>query len=475
MTAPHQISFIPNPVQRRFITSQAKADLYSSRMGEGKSTALAWSAFTHTRHNPGARHLLIRDTWENMQGTTFKTFLEWFPDGVCGDWKASTKTFTWKPGLATGEVLFTGMERPEDASKLMSRELAGLGIDEPAPAIGSVGIDEMIFDIGMTRLRQPNMKWYQAKLAENNPDESHWTYRRFVEDPPEGFMLWQPDVPENLQNLPENYYEDLRRILGHRPDLIRRFVDGNFGFQQIGKAVTPQWNDKLHLTIGLVPLRGQPLYCLWDFGLNPTIIITQVSPMGYWNVLDAFVGEDIGVAELIGDVAKPLIHSRYKKMELIHIGDPAGETREQSSSKTTAVRVIKRELGGKWKPGPRFKKQRLEPLQAVLSRTISGTGVVQVDRKRAAPVWHALRGGWHFHVARTGVISGEPVKDKHSHPGDAMGYGAAVLFPDGALRKRVGAKAPTSATYFKPPKRTIKDLIKAPEAGIVPIKHGAPL
>jgi hypothetical protein len=56
--------------------------------------------------------------------------------------------------------------------------------------------------------------------------------------------------------------------------------------------------------------------------------------------------------------------------------------------------------------------------------------VVQIDRNRAKPVWHALRGGWHFNVARTGITAETP---KKNHPwsdiGDAMGYGAAVLFP----------------------------------------------
>ena len=138
---------------------------------------LAWSAFYHTRHNPGAEWALIRDTWENMQATTMKTFFEWFPPGVAGTFHATKKVFTWASGLAQGEVQFLGMDDPQDASKLMSRQLAGFGIDEPAPAVGSAGVDELIFDIAMSRLRQSGMKWYGAKLAENNPDENHWTYR----------------------------------------------------------------------------------------------------------------------------------------------------------------------------------------------------------------------------------------------------------------------------------------------------------
>lgn len=450
MLEAHEITFKPNPLQKQFIESRAKADLFSSRMGEGKSAALAWSTLYHTRHNPGAIWYIIRDTWENLRATTLQEFFKWFPPGVFGTWHATHKEFHWAEGVAKGHVSFLGMDSPDDASKLMSRPMAGFGIDEPAPAIGSAGIDELIFDMAMTRLRQDGMKWYAVKLAENNPDELHWTYRRFVNPGAEGFVLWQPDKPENSQNLPSSYYADLRQNLQHRPDLVRRFVEGDFGFQSIGKAVTPQWADKLHLSQGLVPIRGQDLYILWDFGLNPTAIISQVTPLGHWNILDAMVGEGIGTVELIQNWLIPILGSeRYKgRYTLHHIGDPQGKQREQSSSMLSSVRAIKKLVGGTWRPGPVQLDDRIEPLRAILSRTTGGRGVLQVDRHRAQPVWMALRGGWHFHVARTGLVSGEPYKDIHSHPGDAISYGAARLFPLQKLGKTMHIRAPFPAQYF---------------------------
>lgn len=449
MAATHKINFIPNPLQKNFIESRAKADLFSSRMGEGKSVALGWSAFYHTRHNPGASWALIRDTWENMQATTLKTFFEWFPPGVLGDWHATKREFTWASGVAKGTVTFLGMDAPEDASKLMSRELAGLGIDEPAPAAGSVGVDEMIFDIGMSRLRQQGMKWYGAKLAENNPDEAHWTYRRFVSPGTEDFRVWQPSRPENEKNLPSSYYAELRKLWAHRPDLIRRFVDGEFGFQSIGKAVTPQWSDKMHLAVGLIPIPRQDLILLWDFGHNPTCIITQKTPMGSWNILYSMVGDGIGAVELIGDAVKPLLRDKFPRYSLRHIGDPQGKQREQTTIMQSAVGYIKRELGGPWRDGPVDIPSRVEPLRAVLSRSIGGQAVVRVDRENAPHVWQALRGGWHYNVSRTGLVSGSPYKDQHSHPGDAMGYGAAILFPIGKISKSgIVMPTPREASYF---------------------------
>lgn len=448
------LKFNPNPLQKGFIESRARADLFSSRRGEGKSTGLAWSIFYHTRHNPTANWAVVRDTFENLQKTTQKTFFEWFPPGIAGEYHATKKEFKWASGLADGTVSFVGMDNPKDASKFLSWELGGIAFDEPAPAAGSEGIDELVFDLGSTCLRQPNMNWYSMKLAENNPDESHWTYRKFVDPGMEDHVLWQPAVPENLKHLPATYYEDMRKSLQHRPDLVRRFVDGEFGFQQEGQAVTPQWSDKLHLATGLVPQPGRELQLLWDFGHNPTCIITQRTSMGYWFILDAFVGEGIGVEELILDQVKPTLVSDYgKKFTIRNIGDPTGATGDQSSIHRSAVRVIRQELGGHWVPGPVKTFERIDPLQAVLSRTLGGRGLVQVDRQRAQKVWWSLRGGWHYHKANTGVISSEPKKNIHSHPGDAMGYGAARLFPLGraSVSRQTGGAQPAQAKFFEGP------------------------
>lgn len=471
MPSTHVIDFNPNPVQRQFIESRAEADLYSSRMGEGKSTAIAWAALYHTRHNPGARWAIIRDTWENLQATTMKTFFEWFPPGVMGTFHLGKKTFTWAEGVAKGEVEFLGMDAPEDASKLMSRELSGLAIDEPAPAVGSAGVDELIFDIGMGRLRQagPGIKWRVAKLAVNNPDESHWTYRKFVQPGQPGFALWQPSVPENENNLPSDYYAKLRKLWAHRPDLVRRFVEGEFGFQQEGKAVTPQWNDKYHLGTALVPVPRNELILLWDWGHNPTCIVTQKTPLGSWLILDAVVGEGIGAEELIVDAIKPLLAEKYPRHALRHIGDPAGMQREQTSIHRSAVRLMLSKLGGTWRPGPVRLDERVEPLRAVLHRS----GIVKVDRQNASAVWQALRGGWHYHVSRTGITSSEPVKNIHSHPGDATAYGAAILFPLGKLDKGTNKfHEAKQAGYWEPEH---KGFLIGKKKGIIYPEHGSKL
>lgn len=448
----HDITFNPNPVQKVFIESRADADVFSSRFGEGKSAALCWSIFHHTRYNPGAVHALIRDTWENLRDTTQKEFFHWFPPGICGNYIASQKKFVWTlDGMGKGEVQFLGMDDPDDAHKLQSRALAGFEMDEPAPAMDSGGISEEIFDIAMGRLRQRGMNYYIAKLAQNNPDEMHWTYRKFVDPGTKGYKPHQTDNPENLKNLPDRYYEKLREQWAHRPDLQRRFIDGKYGYTPKGRKVTPEFSENIHAAVGLTPVKNRPLTFLWDFGLNPTCIITQVTPLRHWYILESFVGDGIGVEELIEANVKPTLAQHYMpwmKFDVLHIGDPAGRSREQSSSERSAVRSVRKQLGGKWRDGPIKTLERTEPLKAVLRQTQHDTGVVRVDKQKAREVYMALRGGWHFKVAKNGIITPEPVKDMHSHPGDAMGYGAARLFPIAVKgNKKVGTTS-RSAVYF---------------------------
>ena len=423
-----------------------------------------WACFYHTLDNPGANWLFIRDTWENLRKTTLQEFFYWFPPGVFGEWKAGDKEFIWntaRTGLK-GRVMFMGVETEEDASKIASMPLAGFAIDEPSSAAGSSsGVSKFVFETAMAQLRQPGMNWYAAKLAQNNPDETHWTYKTFwdpgtpaiegIARPPmqeAGYKTWQTKEPENVDHLPAGYYEKMEQTWKDRPDLLRRFVQGKHGYQQVGSPVTPEWNDEWHLATGLKPMKGIPLWLSWDGGLNPTCLITQITPLGDWLVLESHVGDGYGMFELIEDIIQPALASRYRGFTWQHTGDPNLKMREQSSSRQSAVKMIRKLLGGVFRPGPIKVEARVDPLRAVLRKGRDGRGILQVDKERAKDVWHALRGGWHRKIARTGAI-GDVVKNEHSHPGDCMGYLAAALFPLGRLKDDRGqvvrAKA---ASYF---------------------------
>jgi hypothetical protein len=239
-----------------------------------------------------------------------------------------------------------------------------------------------------------------------------------------------------------------------RPDLAARFAEGQFGFQLPGESVTPEFNRSIHVKPSL-PVLDSPILMLWDFGHNPTCLISQITPMSNWNFLEAYVGEGMGTLELIEDVIKGRIADRFKGLPLSHCGDPQGKQRSDASIEISAVRVIKDHLGGRWKPGPKEWPERRDSAKRCLGLLRNGTGLVQIDEVRAKPLWHALRGGWHYQVHNNGMVSPNAKKDIHSHPGDAFGYGAAVYFPAGQLKQgRRGAGIPIrQPAYFRRARR----------------------
>lgn len=460
-----EIRFVANPTQKLFIehrpfpgfkrpddwpsdVNPRVVDLFSSRMGEGKSAGLCMAVWFYTLHNPGARCALIRDTWENMRDTTMQEFFTWFPEDIAGHFVKSEKRFTWNTeatGLR-GSVYFMGMDDEKDAGKLQSRFFGMFGMDEPSPAAGSGGIHKTIFTTALGRLRQPGMNWYAAKLAQNNPDESHYTYQMFVDPGTEGFTHFQTKMPENTSHLPPGYYEQMAKDLSSRPDLQRRFVKGEFGFQQLGRAVCPLWSDSVHLAEGLEPMPGAETWLSWDGGLTPICTIAQVLPSGVVMVLDAVAEEDGGIYQLIEDQVYPLLETRYSRFRGLwkHTGDPTLANRDQSDSRQSPIQLIKKRLGGAWRPGPKEIDPGVNPLNRRLSLLgPAGKGMVIVDRDRARLVWHALRGGWHYSQKSGDVTGASPVKNHpHSDAGDTMRYLFGVLFPLGQAklsRKRYGA------------------------------------
>jgi hypothetical protein len=473
-----RVRFVANPTQRLFIENRPGdwlirppswpadvkpqvVDLFSCRMGEGKSAGLCWAAWFYTKHNPGAQCALIRDTWENMRDTTRVEFLKWF--GLMGEETKSAKSFKWTASGMTGTVTFMGMDDEKDAHKLQSREFGFFGMDEPSPAAGVGGIQSMIFETALTRLRQPGMQWYAAKLAQNNPDESHWTYKKFVDPGTKGYRHLQTQKPENESNLPPGYYAEMGKDLAGRPDLQRRFVEGQFGFQAIGQAVTPRWNDKVHLQKGLEPIPGCELILGWDGGLTPVCTVSQIAPSGIWYILDCLVEEDGGVYQLIDDQVFNLLEIRYAnfKGKWRHIGDPSLVNRDQSDSRQSAARVIREKLGGRFTPGPIDLASGVDPLNKRLGLLgPGGQAMIQVDRERAKAVWHALRGGWHLAKHAGDVTGTTPVKNHpHSDVGDTMRYVAGILFPRGEQRQRRRKyRAPGYAHYSPSVAGTVKTL-----------------
>lgn len=448
--------------QYEFVMSNKTTALLCGPRREGKSTggmarAIRIAQESDKKYWP-MRWLVVRDTWKNLARTTMKTVQQWIPGSV-SHWKDNNTICIFPKDDPFIEFTFLGLEHARDWNKLQSFECGGLWLEEPAPAADeSSGLAAEVYAIGTSCLSQEGYEsWSQITM--NPPDDQHWTYTTFWENPTEHTKVWNI-LPGENKAVKDSFRAQMRRnfmSIG-RPDLMQRLAEGKVVHVQMGEPVTPNFSDRLHVSdVPLEPIPNIPLFLLWDFGLNPTCIITQISPMRRWNFLHTFVGENMGVEQLIQREVLQKLNYRFPRYEIHHIGDPAGKTPEQSNSRRNAVRTVQTMINGDWRDGPVPWDERRNACHRVLDSNASGYATVQIDKRENTKLIRALRGGWKYYKDSRGVVHRDsPVKDVHSHPGDSFASGAAVLFPLGfQLEKKKPTKIVRPPVYF--PRTRVKN------------------
>lgn len=424
--------------QRAFVESSAQIVWLIGPQGEGKTFAGFIGLLTHQRRmGKAVRAALIRDTFQNIKTMTIPSIQD-----ILGLMPVEfARSFGWHdggrklqgPGL---DVDLFGIDDLGSLTKLQGGEYSAIWLEEPAPMVerANAGLPEQVFTAALSRVARQRGAVPRLQVTMNPADEEHWTYCYAVQKP-----INTEHVKTQVFNIPhgENtHLTDIQRqtasaAFANDPALYSRYVEGKFAFAAIGEKVTPEYSEDLHRSREVIaPIPFRLTYRFWDGGLNPTCVICQVAPSGRINILDAIVGSNIGVRQLIETQVRPVIAGKYREItEWRDIGDPSMQNREQSSSDTSAAKVIEDTLHTCFLPGPVSWEARREALKEALSRVIDGRGMLQVSRS-AEVIHKALRGGWHYRKTNTGqVLRDIPEKDIHSHPGDALSYGLAHILP----------------------------------------------
>ena len=182
----------------------------------------------------------------------------------------------------------------------------------------------------------------------------------------------------------------------------------------------------------------------WN-GNSPCCIWAQTTPMGWLNVLGCVQGENMGIEELIEQEVLPW-QARFGMMPATSrvdsfgkvarsgysfrdIGDAAARIREQTSTRRSAAWTLERMLRTSFEAAPVDWTSRRNAVKGVLNKMVSGRPLSMFDPFECKPLIKALRGGWRFAKGKDGKVSRLPIKDRHSHSGDAYAYLLAVLFP----------------------------------------------
>lgn len=434
------ISFTPPPTVKKFMNSNAKYRAIMGPVGSGKSVGMCFEVVRRAcEQAPGpdgkrrSRWLVVRETARQLQDTTIKTWLDWFAPGVCGDWFKTIKTFVLKIGDVEAEVIFRGLDDPDDLSNLLSLEVTGCWINECRDIPKEI-VDGISKRIDRYPSRRDGGPTWAGIFADTNPPtiDTYWYYVFEHLDPNDGVTPWangweiykQPSgrspLAENRENLAEEYYD----TTGRDPDYVRVYVDGEYGHSLAGKPVFRYFNADYHVAkTELRPIVSalHPLIIGMDLGLTPAAVVGQLDPRGRALVLAEATGFDMGVQRFCATLLRPLLAQRFPGHPIMVVCDPAGVQRAQSDEKS-AVDIIKA-MGFKVIPAKTNAiTARINAVDDYLLRQVDGDAALLID-PRCSALKAAMMGGYRYRLKKqSGEFEESPEKNKHSHIADALQY-----------------------------------------------------
>ena len=435
---PLDISYTPTPTVTRFMQSDKKMRVIMGPVGSGKSVACCFEIIRRaSQQAPNAngirktRCAVVRETVRQLSDTTIKTFLDWFPPGVCGHFMRTTKTYFFKVGDVECEIMFRALDDADDVANLNSLELTFAWFNECRDIHPDI-VDAMSKRVGRFPSAKDGGATWHGMWADTNPPtmDTWWFYQMEKIDPKDGVspnnngwdVFKQPSgrspYAENIENLPEGYYD----TQGRSEEYVRVFIDGEYGLSLAGTPVFKYFRPDYHMA--KTPLKAitngtRPIIVGMDLGLTPAAVIGQQDPRGRALVLAEAVSYDMGIQRFMRTVLKPLLYEKFAGAPIIIVVDPAGTQRAQTDERS-AVDIIKAE-GFRVMPARTNNiTPRIAAVDDYLMRQVDGDPGFLMDPS-CIRLKAALMGGYRFKKNGDGLEkSGDA--GKHSHIGDAISY-----------------------------------------------------
>jgi len=420
-----------SPNQYRFACSSARYVWLIGPAGEGKTYAGVAGLLAHKARTgkDAIRCFLCRDTHMNIKRNTVPSIKAGFP-GMFRFFDDDHRMVG--AGL---DVWLFGMDNLDSLNAIQGGEYDAGWLEEPAPvlSVGNCGMRHEVFLRAATQIRGGSSA-KRLQITMNPADEEHWTSKE-QDYPLDSTDIINIPAGENV-HLTDADRESNRQVYRNRPDLYARFVEGKRAKVYAGVSITPNYGDLHQARHRLDPDPKLICYRFWDGGLNPTCCwIQQRTDGGIWS-LDCVMLPNNGMRQLIEQRVIPVQNERgYNEIARWRdIGDPSLDNREQSDSEHDAARVINELLKTSFEQGEKYWEPRRDALLTVLELSSKGQPLFQVS-PHVTPgepynrVHAALSGGYSYSVNNQGIVLKDgPLKNEHSHPGDALSHGFAKMF-----------------------------------------------
>lgn len=420
------------------------------------------------------RWAIVRNTYPDLQQSTVKTWLAWFPEKEFGRFIWSKPmVHTMRKGEVFCEVVFLALDKPEDVSKLRSTEWTGIWFNELEY------IPKELFDEAESRagyfpaIKDGGATWSGVMGDMNAPTEDNWLVMMTGEVPlPEEMpederqqFQWPDGWDYFVQptGLIEQFGPDGKTVVDYRlnpaAENLRWIpkINGRPLYLETIKGKTKRWIDSRIMNRITAPVDGSPVWSMFveethvarqtlkynpnwplhvglDFGRRPAAVFGQIIN-DRWQVIGELIGVDQGASvfaprvrrwifencpglldgESEQDLARAVAAGRLR----LH-GDPKGQDKVQSDE-ITAYDVF-RDHGMTVRPAPvpsNNIQTRIGAVEFALNGMRDG-----MPRFLLSPgvrtLKMAMAGGYRFKKGDNQRV--EPVKDRYSDVADALQY-----------------------------------------------------
>jgi len=425
------------PTLRRFALSDSRVRCVIGPFGSGKSSACVMEIIRKAHEQKAgpdgirrSRWAVVRNTYSQLKDTTIRTFHDWFPPRVFGEYRVTDHMFiiTKFPGVHL-EILFRALDRPEQVSNLLSLEVTGAWFNE-VREIPKTIVDAMDGRIGRyPSARDGGADWHGMIFDTNPPDEDSWIYKTFeVAQPDDWSIFKQPSGlsihAENTKHLPKNYYKNLAK--GKDEMYIRVYIHGQYGYIISGMPVFISFRDNIHVAPHILePIKGVDILTGWDFGLTPAVVLGQITPFGQLRILDELVSDGMGIRQFCENQVLPLLRQKYFGMNVRGFGDPSGVSRVPTDEETCFEVLHSQDIGlNEVQPAPtNALVPRVGSIEFYLNKmTLGEPGFVLSPNCRY--IRKAMNGAYHYAKDPQAKSAVEykmvPVKNFASHVSDAL-------------------------------------------------------
>lgn len=430
-----------------FLTADKFANFVVGPVGSTKTTAalikIGYEAKRIKASPDGIRRsrvAVIRNTRQMLWDTTIPDFVKWYPDGEAGILEKTNSKFQLKFDDVECEVLFRGLDDANDVRRLLSLQLTFGVMDEFReinPDIynaltGRLGRypDKTMNGVGAC---DDNGKQVHKVWGATNPPDMDTFWEKILTDPPDNMHVTvQPSglsqEADWIQYLPDGYYENLCE--GKSEDWIDVYVHGDFGKSLSGQPVFRAFDRDVHVskqTLNYIKLSTHPLIIGMDFGLTPACTINQIDMQGRLLTFADLVSDGMGTLRFCREKLKPLLANKFPGMNVLIIGDPAGQQRAQTDERSV-FDILRAEGFRVISAKSNSVVARINAVDKMLTRTVDGKPAHLID-PCCTNLISSLRGGYRYKIRQNGEKDDKPEKNSHSHIADAHQY--ACLHADG--------------------------------------------